>query len=143
MRYDPKVDLSYVAGFFDGEGCVRVARNGGRGFTLSAQITQNEHATSTALFAELKDTFGGSISKQTALRTKLNWQVTGQNALGFLSAILPYLRLKGDQARVAVDWFSKREPVTRSATGRIVQRSDRQFAIDLAVHDRLRAMKKE
>ncbi len=50
-------DVAYIAGFFDGEGCVRIKRanQGGNSYYITATITNSNKA----ILEYIKDIFGG------------------------------------------------------------------------------------
>lgn len=91
-------DLAYLAGYFDGEGCVSIT-----GRSLSARIT-NTHLPS---LVRLQATFGGSIHSPMPLqghRQKHQWSTYGAHAEVFLRAIVPHLHEKKAQAFLALRW---------------------------------------
>jgi hypothetical protein len=114
-----RVDLRYVAGFFDGEGNVGIYRAGGGCLALKSQVTQNKSQNSTWLLNQLQKRFGGCVTEQRTLshRTKLNWQLSGIKAARFLNSILPYLVLKRGQAEMAICWQATKKPRTRNGNG--------------------------
>mgnify|MGYP001241439435 CR=1 FL=1 len=103
-----EVELAYVAGLFDGEGCVNIWKHNDRGVMrhrLRATLA-NTHKP----FGEwLKREFGGSVTvyKSQQHKTLYTWSVYGKACARFLGQIIPYLRLKQDQAVVAIE-FQKR-----------------------------------
>ena len=87
--------LVYAAGFLDGEGCFTVGRND--------KITVTASNSDQQVIEWLKHTFGGSVTHHKRLRkphhsTMYSWSVVSRDALRLLLAILPYLRVKTDQA---------------------------------------------
>lgn len=111
--------LAYVAGFFDGEGCVGLYTSGDRLHYLKVQLTQNESAESLRLLNQLQASFGGWVSRQITRtgRTKLNWQISSTKAASFLRTLLPHLILKQEQARIAVQWEEGRPKAVRGPRG--------------------------
>lgn len=94
-------DLAYLAGFFDGEGCITtgIQRQGGRGYYLiRATVTQNSLPVLEAYEAE----FGGRILDPSPGKSAFVWQITGDQMAHFLQTLLPYLRLKKEQAELAL-----------------------------------------
>lgn len=103
---------AYIAGFFDGEGCVGVynrngAKNGPqRYFVLCVSIAQAGD-DGRVLLLELKTKYGGSVSsKKTSGGTKVMWQwyTSADKAAAFLRDIQPHLRLKSEQVAVALEF---------------------------------------
>lgn len=105
----PKILLAYCAGVIDSDGYIGVKRS-----TYAMRITKDcEQATYSERVAVkqvepeaielLHGLFGGyrGIGKPTAKkgRSLYCWQVTDQRAAIFLKAILPYLRIKKQQAQ--------------------------------------------
>jgi hypothetical protein len=90
-------DGAYVAGLFDGEGCVRWAD------TPRVSITScwPHH------LHWIKRTFGfGNVrlipSQSPNHRTAYRWEASGKNAVTFLEAIRPFLREKAHQADLLI-----------------------------------------
>lgn len=139
------IDMAYLAGFFDGEGSVAVYTNGKRnGFTLRVQITQNKTRESTILLNKILDEFGGSLGDNS--KSAWNYQCSGGMALHFLETLLPHLRLKKEQAQLAVDWYKNREEnyvIRRDVRGRIVKRPNNLIQLDWDALNRLKELKRE
>lgn len=95
---DPTV-IAWAAGFFDGEGCVSVGRDGHLAVTASQVVPD-------PLFA-LSDAFGGTIRGAKAVepnrQDQWQWRTNGEGARRFLVAVRPYLRVKGRQADLAFE----------------------------------------
>ncbi|MBA2619384.1 MAG: hypothetical protein H0U91_14635 [Rubrobacter sp.] len=141
------MDLSYVAGFFDGEGSIGVYHhvNGGvqTGFHLRVQLRQNKTDLSSRLFERLVARYGGCIGEFPTRSGKvgMSWQVGSARAVKFLREIEPHLILKKDQARLAVSWQEGRIPAYRDKRGRISSHSKEVRDRDLAVCEALKMMK--
>jgi hypothetical protein len=90
-------DLIWMAGFFDGEGHIDIAKyKTNRHGVLVASVTNMKQDGVTPFHI-----FGGRIF----IATKLNawrWQAYGGEAKMLLEVLLPYLRLKRDVAKVAI-----------------------------------------
>lgn len=115
------ISLEYIAGFFDGEGSVGVYKNGRGTFHLRTQITQNVTRCSRPLFEALQVQFGGNLSDHQSLTKNryFNWQLNGTGAAKFLKEILPHLRLKTEQAQVAIAWQASKLQPSRDRRGRM------------------------
>ena len=100
-----KVDLAYVAGIFDGEGCICLRSSKRRSYTLDVSIVN----TNEWLMQWLKFAFGGNCySMQYKSNEERNWKpcwrwaLASNKAMNFLELIHPYLRLKKPQADIAI-----------------------------------------
>lgn len=113
----------YLAGLFDGEGCVRLkgipnrrARHN-RLYTSMSCIFTN---TDKAIMLQLQKQLGGNLRKvkRTNLKHKVAWQLwlDGQVASAFLSKVTPFLRIKHRQAKLALQYaaLSKKYILTRN-----------------------------
>jgi hypothetical protein len=107
-----RITNQYIAGFFDGEGCVGIYGNPGKRFHLRACITQNIDIFSAFLLTEIHKRFGGSLVKATSPIYRngevFTWQTYSIKACAFLKAIEPYLILKKAQAKIAITWQEQR-----------------------------------
>lgn len=141
------LSLEYIAGFFDGEGSIGIYSNSGRkesvGWNLRTQLVQNVSPESEAILDELVQRYGGNVTYRDRGRRCANWQCGGQNALHFLSEILPHLVLKREQAEFAIQWQLGRPHPTRDERGRIQPLPDWYQEYAIAGRDRLKAMKRE
>ena len=98
------LQLAYVAGIIDGEGCIRTNNN------ISKQPVIRVHVTNTRLdlILKLKEWFGGYtwINETHKYNPKAKashiWEVSAKQAASFLTAILPYLFLKREQAELVL-----------------------------------------
>ena len=111
--YNP-IDLAYLAGFIDGEGCFFIGLFKTK--SKSGNITPNYHTyikitnTEGEVMRWIKDTFGGTNYNQwksTDRKKELervihNVQITGQNLTDLLPLLLHYLRVKQAQCEVII-----------------------------------------
>lgn len=134
----------WVAGFFDGEGSIGIYRNGQGVFHLRTQLTQNVNPTTEEILSELRDTYGGNLARMRSpiyrRSEAFNWQVNGTRAASFLVDILPHLRLKCEQAEVAIAWQSQHIPPGRDERGRM-RPGARDAPLDIGVARLLKALK--
>ena len=84
--------IEYVAGFFDGEGCVSY---NGRNY-LSVQIAGNCYEVINLI----QEQFGGSIHTRPNGTNVL--QISTRQAESFLNAILPFLIVKKEVAKAGI-----------------------------------------
>jgi len=104
-RETSDVDLAWVAGFFDGEGCITVIqhRRSPPVFEL-AILTGN---TNYASIERCKRIMGGRISYQNRKdghRPTWWWRSSGQDAKRILRLMLPHLTVKREQAEAALEF---------------------------------------
>ncbi|MGY1823305.1 hypothetical protein [Geodermatophilus sp. SYSU D00079] len=136
--------LPYCAGFFDGEESIGIYRNGSaHGRTLRVQLTQNATVRSTPLLLEFQSRWGGSLCamNRTYARPAWNWQVSASAGAKVLKDIRPWLRLKCDEADIALEWWTKRPVPQRGPGGRYLPFTAEQRAFDAAAEERLKAAK--
>ena len=113
--YEP-TDLAYLAGVIDADGYVTATRSthGGRlYFGAQIGISGSDRAPHD-LAAKL---FGGNVNchqpnrLRAHHRLQFHWQRGGVGAVPIITAVLPYLRIKADRARLVlelqeqVDWI--------------------------------------
>ena len=98
----------YMAGFFDGEGCIGLSRRkrseGWTEYTVRLSIGQNDGA----IMDWLKDNFGGMLFNVKRDGSYM-WVATNKVAYTILKRITPYLKYKKPQAEIALRFFEERE----------------------------------
>lgn len=99
-------ELAYIAGFFDGEGCIQI---GGQGdLVVSASNTNLES------LQFLMDVLGGRVRRlkpvATTRKTLYIWQIPAASAPEVLEMLLPYLIVKKQQALLAIEFSSAAVP---------------------------------
>ena len=98
--WDMKPTIEYLAGFFDGEGCVSIAvshRSKGR---LEYCIRVGASQKSTPVLYVFKEKFGGNVCTNRAGCS--NWTLSGFGRVElFLNVIQPYLIVKERAAEIA------------------------------------------
>jgi hypothetical protein len=91
-----------LAGFIDAEGCIRVKRISG---TIHAEVSAgntDRHAAETLVAATGLGVVSTRSPRNQTHSTFYNWLCRGQGAHGLLEQILPHLRIKLRQARLAL-----------------------------------------
>ena len=108
MTEDTELFRVYIAGFFDGEGCISVGRIGRIGsFGLRVSLTQSERYVK--VLKEIRSVFGGSLFKTKPMKEchavcyRLRWH--GEKASKFLESTCPYLRLKRSQVQLGIKFY--------------------------------------
>lgn len=121
------ISLEYLAGFFDGEGCVAVYRIK-TAYILRVQITQNRSPDTEAIFNYLVSQFGGSYGNLTpsSYKDKLGYRLSSDKACVLLKSLMPFLILKREQAEMAVKWHESKPSIRRNKKGQIC-RSTKHF----------------
>ena len=120
--------LAYLAGIFDGEGWVHINKTSSPrsmklwervtpNFALNCGIT-NSHKGVLEIFQKL---FGGSIYDRTAFRI-YDYRIDRRMAAEMLNKLLPYLVIKKEQARIAVEFQE-----TLYATGKTVSKEKLEY----------------
>ena len=136
-----KTDLAYIAGIIDGEGCIGIYKGkSGRKKKEYYHLQVVVRMTNEWIIRWLYFAFPGSFSEHTypkeINRLKIwTWQLTGEKALIFLELIYPYLKLKKQQAEIAIN-FQKAKNIKNWAT-------DEQIAINEAQKIMISNLKKE
>ena len=102
-------EIAYIAGFFDGEGCIRIkhANQGGNSYYVIAHITN----TNELILGMVKNLFGGNIRVQEKGRNKkvFSWSISTSEAVDFLKTIEPFLNEKQEQALLAIYFHANKE----------------------------------
>ena len=95
--------LAYVAGLFDGEGCVNFTRSGQAKTLVVRSMIRN---TDSGIVQYLKATFGGRIEAAVHRdhpdwKPSFCWRLDGAAAVEFLNLIAPWVRIKQEQIFLA------------------------------------------
>ena len=122
-------DIAYIAGVFDGEGCVRLkkANKDGHSYYLIAHITNSDNR----MLKFVEERFGGKIyfQERTPNKKVCQWFITCGEAEAFLKTIQNFLVIKGEQVAVALKFHEIKEKLSS-------EEKDRYYL-------KLRSMKKE
>jgi hypothetical protein len=97
------ISVEYAAGFFDGEGCVQVGKNG----SISVRITN----TNLQTLEEFQRKFGGTVlpRRQRANKPQYVWSVYGDAAVEFAKTILPFCIEKHKAISLILDWSLEKQ----------------------------------
>lgn len=120
---------SYLAGFFDGEGSIYTRMSGGY-----PQNTMSVSNTDLASLEAFQQAFGGYVGPKTRRGNRQpawQWEVTGPRMRAALAVLGPYLQVKGEQARLVLEWEALPRgerraayPALREAIQKLNQRGD-------------------
>jgi hypothetical protein len=102
-----KTALAYIAGIIDGEGSIFITNHTGRSTRLFVAVSN----TKFELLDYLRNCFGGSIvtsKRASGLNQKQCWQWQAKDRIAerALKSVFPFLRLKKEQAELALKFRS-------------------------------------
>ena len=103
---DDTILLAYLAGFVDGEGNVMIAEAASNGLPSYPRLTVGQ--TNPEPLIMLEDRFGGNVhSREIKLERKpmFVWVVQNRRAYEALKNLLPYLTVKREQAKLAIEFY--------------------------------------
>ena len=118
MKVDKPVgeQLAYIAGFFDGEGCVHI---GGRRQNTSYNLEVSISNTDKDILLWIQSIYGGYIKDVKKVKEHhtqcYNWRIVSNQAAKFLESILPFLNIKKFQAGVAIAFQGLKGPCNYGA----------------------------
>ena len=131
-----KIDLAYMAGFIDGEGCISIYKWSKKkmkndnvktqGYGLELSIGNTDYKT----LRWIQDNVGGKIYEK---KIKINlkklwiWKMTGTKLTPFLKLIIPYLKQKKEQARSAFEFRKAKERKLHQQNFRGLTEEDAKF----------------
>lgn len=99
-------EIAYLAGFFDGEGCVSIIHTPARGeHYYEVRVSANQVDPSPLYVMQRR--FGGRLiplATKPGLRQQYGWIVTGPRGRAALEAMLPFLIVKRTQAILAMQF---------------------------------------
>lgn len=107
-------ELAYLAGIFDGEGCIDIARISRKDrwsptYRLQCRLAMcNPYIPKLFYFR-----FGGSVrtfKRDPKWSRQWYWHISGVKAVEFLNVIKPYLRLKRAEADLAITFQENIKP---------------------------------
>lgn len=140
MANDP-IDLAWAAGFIDGEGCIGVyGRTDNRGsYALRLSVAQVDPRP----LLVLQSMFGGRIRQTKPRGSKSRpasvWELHNWEARDAITAILPYLRGKQEQAELALKF---QERIHHGLTGRPYRLTDEEREVREDMARQLKEMKR-
>ena len=139
-----RTDLAYIAGLFDGEGCIRI----GRCKKISERTPSYSLNCSLSIGNQylpelLRMYFGGGIRERNLpppRKKQWDWQIHGENAIAFLKDIYSYMVLKKNQADVA---FRFQASIRDRKNANRYRLTDKEKIVREAEYILLRNLKKE
>jgi hypothetical protein len=137
--------LSYIAGFFDGEGSLGIYSSSKKfnDCCLRVQIKQNESIEVCKIFKFLYENYEGFTSKTITYsgKTCLTYSSSGNNACSFLRDIMEFSLIKKEQIRLAIEWQEGRKPPLRNIKGRICPKPENEINRDIEYSNKIRLLK--
>lgn len=144
------LEFAYAAGVIDSDGSIFLY--GGKRDTGHSKIVYYTENVSIGqvdpqAIELMERLFGGSTHKQERTQTNLfkgqckpilHWRVTGKKAVACLEAILPFLRIKRQQAELALKFHKERKASFARRVGHARTEKDR--AILEGIIDEVRAL---
>ena len=136
-----EAELAYMAGIFDGEGCIRINRDnlpqyrGGKRYELRVSIT----STDEWLCKYFRENWGGYIHCEIKPFRKSfwRWALVARQSMLFLEALLPYLHIKLAQAELALQFQKiKKYPRTHNKT-------EQELALEESQYITMRKLKRQ
>jgi len=106
-----KTDLAYIAGIFDGEGCITFQKSKSHPQSVFVELTN----TNEWIVRQFYFWFGGSFrnwQSQPHWKVTWRWVAQGEGGVKFLELILPYLKLKRPQAELAIQFQNQKRAKT-------------------------------
>ncbi len=136
-----RTELAYMAGIFDGEGCISITRVKGKTVPKYYLVCQ-VHMANEYMINLFRFCFRGSIfnPKKREPHHKQMWQwiCTGRIAQVFLETLLPYLRLKRAEAELGIEL--QKSVSSHKGSAKI---TDKQIAVREAQKILMSSLKKE
>ena len=113
----PMIDLAYIAGFIDGEGCLHIykLKIGGNRKTISYGTKIVISNTKLPILEWIQSLFGGFIQKVLRSNENEKWadsyllHIQTKDSYKLLSLVYPYLKLKKSQADIFFKFLKLRE----------------------------------
>ena len=105
-----RIDLAYAAGIIDGEGYIGIGVHHRPHHRLSVTVGMTDSLVPTWLWI----TFGGSLNEyqrhHVGWRSIWVWRICDRQAGEFLPQILPYLKVKREHAKLAIQFQKLKAP---------------------------------
>jgi LAGLIDADG endonuclease len=133
-----EIDLAWVAGFMDGEGCFALASNKGKpDWNRRPMMTATQKRI--APITKLQAMFGGSIRPAGAGGGYFQWHLNTQEMVVVIPWLVPHLVLKKEEAEIVLAYATT---VKRSRPGRRTVGQD-EIAYRQILVDRLRKIRSQ
>lgn len=111
-RHHITTKLAYIAGFVDGEGCIRIKKSNqsGNSYYLTFHVTNSDKEP----LELIQDIFGGKVFFQEKAKNKIIWQyyTTCNDAADILRTLSGFLIGKKEQAEFAINFHDNKHNMT-------------------------------
>lgn len=140
-------ELAYLAGVMDGEGCIDIYGYSGRWSTVTYRLDVKVGMAEPHAVLMLQSVFGGSIQSRAresirgGNKPSYQWCVSGVLARECLARITPFLRVKREQAELALEFVRSRMAIGLRRYGHPC--SAEQHELLAGYGDRLKALKRK
>lgn len=113
--------IAYLAGLFDGEGCVFISRKKSTGVNPSYGVSVSISNCHRGILELLRRAYGGYVKHYNETRPNqrdwFTWQLSGgKMAASFLTAIRPYSIIKAEEIDLALEFALRVTPKTSRLT---------------------------
>jgi len=109
------ISLSYLAGFFDGEGSISILRRKKGNWNVSHFVRVSIGQKDGATLDWVKDNFGGNVYL-VKRDSSFIWAISDYKGYEFLKILTPFLRYKKPQAELAIKFYEERIMDSRRMT---------------------------
>lgn len=113
------MNKDYLAGFFDGEGCIRISKMFRKHYSkfgdcydyaLGTKVTN----TNKIVLDKCKNLYGGFVGevkdkRKSTYKTVYSWELKSNDAVNFLKDVLPLLIVKKQEAELAIYFQTHKE----------------------------------
>jgi hypothetical protein len=108
-RHTITTKIAYIAGFFDGEGCIRIKKTKNSYYLWVAITNSNK-----VILEEVKEMFGGQVrqAEKTVNKIVYHYLITCAEADDMLKVLIPFIKEKLPQALVATNFHKHKGKLT-------------------------------
>jgi hypothetical protein len=108
-----KITLSYMAGFFDGEGSISILKRKKGDWNISYFLRVSVGQKDGETLGWIRDNFGGNVY-DVKRDGSFVWAISDSKAYEFIKLITPYLKYKKPQAELAISFQEDRMNIKRN-----------------------------
>ena len=108
---------AYIAGIFDGEGCIssfkRQKKTKSPSVGIHCMVVMRKDFGGNTIVKEFYNIWGGYYQERPEKgnrKSTSRWQVTDKKAIKFLKDITPFLKIKKPQANLCLKFYKERIP---------------------------------
>ena len=130
--------LSYLAGFFDGEGCVSILKRKKGNWNISHFLRISIGQKDGETLDWIKDTFGGKVYLVSRDGSYI-WAISDKKAYEFCKLICPFLKYKKPQVELAIKFQEERMTVRKNKK---IGLSENELGLREKMFDEMKLLKK-